>query len=96
MKLASGFRGAHLRLVRASKQQMVRAMASHRRDRDKCQRASTDSPAGLSYAKSIRHLSTNQVLSDRQVPAADGWLYQISAAHNAILGISASDGGGGE
>nr|QQP00314.1 ribosomal protein L20 [Selaginella pallidissima] len=103
MKLASGFRGAHSRIVRVSKQQVVRALASPHRDRDKCKRdfrrpwiARTNAAArdaGVSHAKSVRHLSRNQVLSNRKMLAQ--MAVPDTGSPNTILGISASDGGGG-
>nr|YP_009589694.1 ribosomal protein L20 [Selaginella remotifolia]QBL76277.1 ribosomal protein L20 [Selaginella remotifolia] len=76
-KLASGFRGAHSRIARASNQQMVRALDSSRRDRYKrkgdfrrlwiTRINAAARRAGVSYAELIRRLSDNQVLLNRKI-----------------------------
>nr|YP_009555744.1 ribosomal protein L20 [Selaginella lepidophylla]AZU95861.1 ribosomal protein L20 [Selaginella lepidophylla] len=79
IQLASGFRGAHSRIVRASNQQVVRALASSKQDRYKRKREfrrlwiarvnAAARNAGVSYSESIWHLSNNQILPNRKILA---------------------------
>nr|YP_009589771.1 ribosomal protein L20 [Selaginella sanguinolenta]QBL76351.1 ribosomal protein L20 [Selaginella sanguinolenta]QGU93112.1 ribosomal protein L20 [Selaginella nummulariifolia]QGU93251.1 ribosomal protein L20 [Selaginella sanguinolenta] len=101
IQLASGFRGAHSKIVRASNQQVVRAPAPSHRDRDKRKRDfrrpriarinAAARNAGVSHTKLIRHSSKNQVLPNRKIPAQMAVPDTESSA--TILRISASDGG---
>nr|YP_009561360.1 ribosomal protein L20 [Selaginella vardei]QAR48780.1 ribosomal protein L20 [Selaginella vardei] len=80
IRLASGFRGARSRIIRASNQQVVRALASAKRDRYKRKRefrrlwitrinAAARRSAGIPYARSVQHLSNSQVLLNRKMLA---------------------------
>nr|YP_004021232.1 ribosomal protein L20 [Isoetes flaccida]YP_009498594.1 ribosomal protein L20 [Isoetes butleri]YP_009498678.1 ribosomal protein L20 [Isoetes melanospora]YP_009498762.1 ribosomal protein L20 [Isoetes nuttallii]YP_009498846.1 ribosomal protein L20 [Isoetes valida]YP_009528716.1 ribosomal protein L20 [Isoetes mattaponica]YP_009536092.1 ribosomal protein L20 [Isoetes graniticola]YP_009555505.1 ribosomal protein L20 [Isoetes malinverniana]YP_009563739.1 ribosomal protein L20 [Isoetes yunguiens len=89
IQLTSGFRGAHSRIFRTGKQQVIKALVSPHRDKGKRKRdfrrlwiTRINAAArnnGVSYTKSIQHSYKNQVFLNRKI------LAQI-----AILDISSS------
>jgi large subunit ribosomal protein L20 len=79
LERASGFRGAHSRLFRPSKQQVMKAMVASKRDRDKKKRdfrklwISRINAAvrkhGMSYSRFIHQLYESKILINRKMIA---------------------------
>jgi large subunit ribosomal protein L20 len=79
LERASGFRGAHSRLFRPTKQQVIKALVASKRDRDKRKRdfrklwitrinAAVRSQ-GLSYSRFIHRLYEAKILINRKMLA---------------------------
>jgi large subunit ribosomal protein L20 len=76
---AAGFRGAHSRLFRPTKQQIMKALVSSKRDRDKrkrdfrklwiCRINAAARKKGMSYSRFIHKLYQSKILINRKILA---------------------------
>jgi large subunit ribosomal protein L20 len=79
LELAAGFRGAHSRLFRPTKQQVMKALVASKRDRDKRKRDfrklwisrinAAVRKEGLSYSRFIHQLYESKILLNRKMIA---------------------------